>query len=240
MSAQGCAGQSRARWGVRFLLAALAGCALAAAPAVAAAASPQMIRVGATPALPQGARVVGAVPASKQLQLTIALESQDPGGLESLADPVSTPSRRSFASTLGVGEFAQRFGATPAQIATRTLAAERRRTERRSTRRQRPLAAGTARAPRRSSTRSPCRSPKSRCPTAAPPTPTHRRRRSPPPPPIRAGRDRAGQPRRSNSRRAFSLGRPSPPPAPSTHCARRRSGRRTAADGWPAALRGRA
>ena len=120
MSAQGCAGQRRARWGVRFLLAALAGCALAAAPAAAAAAaaSPQVVRVGATPALPQGAQVIGAVPASKQLQLTVALESQDPSGLESLATSISTPGSPLYHQYLTVAQFAQSFGATPAQIAT--------------------------------------------------------------------------------------------------------------------------
>jgi Pro-kumamolisin, activation domain/Putative Ig domain/Subtilase family len=109
----------RARFGVRFLLAALAGCALAAAPA--AASSTQVVRVdGAAAPLPQGAQVVGALPApeKEKLHLTVALEPQDPSGLENYAAEVATPSSPLFHHYLSVSQFAQSFGATPAQIAT--------------------------------------------------------------------------------------------------------------------------
>jgi Pro-kumamolisin, activation domain/Putative Ig domain len=107
------------RRGVRFLLAAIAGCALAGAPAAASAASPQMVGVsGAAAPLPQDAQVLGALPATEKLQLTVSLKSQDPGGLESYATEVSTPSSPLFHHYLTVPQFAQSFGATPAQIAT--------------------------------------------------------------------------------------------------------------------------
>ena len=111
------------RRSVRFLLAAIAGCAFVAAPAAAEAAAPQtqMVRVsGAAAPLPQDAQVVGALPSpeKEQLHLTIALEPQNPTGLENYATEVSTPSSPLFHHYLSVSQFAQSFGATPAQIAT--------------------------------------------------------------------------------------------------------------------------
>ena len=107
----------RARWGVRFLLTTLAGCAIVAAPA-AAAPSQQVVRVGSPAILPADSQTVGSVPDSKQLQLTIALKPQDPSGLENYATEVSTPSSPLYHHYLSVSQFAQSFGATPAQIDT--------------------------------------------------------------------------------------------------------------------------
>jgi hypothetical protein len=112
--------RGRARFGVRSLLVALAGCAVAAAPA-GAVASPRVVIAGSAAApLPQGAQVVGALPSpeKEQVQLTVALEPQDPSGLESYATEVSTPSSPLFHHYLSVAQFAQSFGATPTQIAT--------------------------------------------------------------------------------------------------------------------------
>jgi hypothetical protein len=106
----------RARFGVRFLLAALAGCAVAAAPA--AASSTQVVRVGSPAILPAGTQTVGSVPDTKQLQLTVALKPQDPNGLESYATEVATPGSSLYHHYLSVPQFAQSFGATPAQIST--------------------------------------------------------------------------------------------------------------------------
>jgi subtilase family serine protease len=107
----------RARWGVRFLLTTLAGCAIVAAPA-AAAPSQQVVRVGSPAILPADSQAVGSVPDSKQLQLTVALKPQDPSGLENYATEVSTPGSPLYHHYLSVSQFAQSFGATPAQIAS--------------------------------------------------------------------------------------------------------------------------
>jgi subtilase family serine protease len=95
---------------------ALALCASASSSAAAAEGPSQAVRVGSAPALPSGARSVAPLPGAKALQLTVALKSQDPVGLANLAGAVSTPSSPLFRHYLGVGEFARRFGATPAQI----------------------------------------------------------------------------------------------------------------------------
>ena len=95
----------------------LAAFALAVPGAFAAATPTRTARVGVAPTLPADAQRIGAVPAAKQLRLTVALVSQDPSGLASFASEVSTPSSAHFRQYLGVAQFAQRFGATPAQLA---------------------------------------------------------------------------------------------------------------------------
>jgi subtilase family serine protease len=108
----------RLRWGVRLSATALAGCAIAASAAATAAASPPPVRVGSAAVLPANTQTGALVSGAKQLQLTVALKSQDPSGLESLATSVATPSSPLFRHYLSVSQFAQSFGATPAQIAT--------------------------------------------------------------------------------------------------------------------------
>ena len=96
---------------------ALASTALLAFGAATAAASTALVRVGSVPVIPHGARVVGSLPSVNKLDLTIALEPQDPGGLQALATEVSTPGTPLFRHYLSVSQFAQQFGATPAHIA---------------------------------------------------------------------------------------------------------------------------
>jgi subtilase family serine protease len=83
-----------------------------------AAASTSLVKVGSTPKIPSGSRTEGALAANTKLRLTIALQPQDPAGLQALATSVSTPGSADFRQYLTVPEFAQRFGATPAQIST--------------------------------------------------------------------------------------------------------------------------
>ncbi len=104
--------------GVRVLSAAVVCCAALLSPAASLAASPAKVRVGRAPALPRGARVLGAVPASRELSLTVALAPQNPGALANLASEVSTPGSPIFRRYLSVSEFAQRFGAGSAAIST--------------------------------------------------------------------------------------------------------------------------
>lgn len=102
------------------LLTAFALTMLAAAPAApgAGAASGAGVRVGAAPALPAGTQTVGAAPAAQQLHLYVALEPRDPAGLERFATDVATPGSPLYGQYLNVPQFAQRFGATGAQVAT--------------------------------------------------------------------------------------------------------------------------
>lgn len=98
-------------------LVALSGCLIAIAPASAIAAQSQ-VQVGAAPVLPPGARVTGSLSADRQLQLTVMLEPRDPVALEDFATAVATPGSPSYKQYLSVEQFAQRFGATPAQVST--------------------------------------------------------------------------------------------------------------------------
>jgi hypothetical protein len=73
-------------------------------------------RLGAAPRLPRGAHELSALRSTQQLRLTVALKPQNPGQLQSLATAVSTPGSPQFRHYLTVSQFAQRFGATSAQI----------------------------------------------------------------------------------------------------------------------------
>jgi subtilase family serine protease len=96
----------------------LAGCLSAGAVGADAVAGGGAVRVGAPPPVPRGARVEGAAPESKDLRLVVALQPRDPGALERFATEASTPGSAGFRDYVSVPEFARRFGATPAQIAT--------------------------------------------------------------------------------------------------------------------------
>lgn len=80
-------------------------------------------RVGSVPALPHAARLGGPLASSARIDLTVSLTGRDPLGLQRLAQAVSTPGSPDYRRYLSVHQFADRFGATPAQIAavSRTL-----------------------------------------------------------------------------------------------------------------------
>jgi len=104
------------RSSARYATAALAACTLAV-PVSASADAPQTVRVGTAPTLPSGAQAIGAIPAAKPIRLTVALKPQDPSGLASFAEEVSTPSSPRFHQYLSVAQFARSYGATPEQVA---------------------------------------------------------------------------------------------------------------------------
>lgn len=91
----------------------VAGCAL-----VPAAASAGEVPLGEAPTPPVGATSLGAVAPQRELNLHVALEPRDPAGLETFAAEVSTPGSPVYGQYLSVNGFADRFGATPAQVAT--------------------------------------------------------------------------------------------------------------------------
>jgi subtilase family serine protease len=100
---------------------ALAACAIAIAAALhsgPAAASARGIRVGPAPLLPAAARLLGALPVSTPLKVAVALAPRDPAGLAAFAGAVSTPGSALYRDYITPGQFAQRFGPTPAQIAS--------------------------------------------------------------------------------------------------------------------------
>ncbi len=75
-------------------------------------------RVGTAPAHPTGSHVLGALSGSTPLHITIGLDPRDPAGLTAYATEVSTPGTSLYHHYLSVAEFADRFGATPATIAS--------------------------------------------------------------------------------------------------------------------------
>ncbi len=85
---------------------------LVASPAMAAG----PVRLGSAPAVPDGAHIVAAVPATTQMHVTVTLQSQDPAGLAAFATEVSTPGSPLYRDYLTPPQFAQRFGATPQAV----------------------------------------------------------------------------------------------------------------------------
>lgn len=68
--------------------------------------------------VPAGASVTGALAASAPVQVTVALTPSDPQALADYAQQVSDPSSSLYRHYLSVGQFAARFGAGPAEVAS--------------------------------------------------------------------------------------------------------------------------
>jgi hypothetical protein len=110
---------SRRRGGLGYVLTfgvAAAALAIVLGATTAAASSPR-VAVGSAARLPLGARFGRALPASRRLRLTIALKPRDPAALSAFATAASTPGAPQYGHYLTVARFAQRFGATPSQLA---------------------------------------------------------------------------------------------------------------------------
>jgi subtilase family serine protease len=95
------------------VVAALVGVVLAGvlASGTAAASASRAKRVAAELLLPRGARAIGSVSRSAELQLTVALTPSDPSGLAAFATAVATPGNADYHHYLTVSQFAQLFGA---------------------------------------------------------------------------------------------------------------------------------
>ncbi|HEY1519169.1 MAG TPA: protease pro-enzyme activation domain-containing protein [Solirubrobacteraceae bacterium] len=98
------------------LLALLVALPVAIGSGSAAASSPRMVRVGAAPRVPAGARSLGAVSSSTPLSGTVVLKPRDNSALVQFIDAVSNPSSPQFHQYLPAGAFAGRFGPTDATI----------------------------------------------------------------------------------------------------------------------------
>ena len=90
-------------------------CALAVALAAASSAD-AAVRLGAAPAAPAGARIVGPLVASTPMHVTVTLQPHDPAGLAAFATAVSTPGSPLYRDYISPSEFVQRFGSAPDQV----------------------------------------------------------------------------------------------------------------------------
>ena len=108
--------RSTRNWYAKIIFGVVSALSLLVLGVTGATAATPLVKVGSTPKIPSGARTVGALNATKTLHLTIALQPQDPSGLQALATSVSTPGSPDFRQYLTVPEFAQRFGAPPLAI----------------------------------------------------------------------------------------------------------------------------
>jgi subtilase family serine protease len=81
-----------------------------------AGAAPARVRVGNAPAVAHAARDIGAVAASTRMHVTVILKLRDSAGLARYARAVSTPGSSLYHAFLTPTEFAQRFGATSAEV----------------------------------------------------------------------------------------------------------------------------
>jgi subtilase family serine protease len=95
---------------------------VAAAPVLAAQ---RRVAVGSVQAVPARAHVIASLPAMARLRLDVALTPRDPFGLKTFATAVSTPGTPQYGHYLSVGQFARRFGATPAHVAAVAAALRR-------------------------------------------------------------------------------------------------------------------
>jgi subtilase family serine protease len=103
------------RWGSLLLVLVLIAGILAVFSASASAAPGR--RLGRRPTIPAGSSNLGALAGSAQIDATVALTPTDPAALAAYAQAVSTPGSSVYHQYLSVAQFAQRFGATPSEIA---------------------------------------------------------------------------------------------------------------------------
>ena len=85
--------------------------------AAAPVAVPQLVPVGAAPAIPAGSTALGALADSTVLSVTVTLQPTNPDALNALAQAVSTPGSSSFRQYLSAAQFAAEFGPSQAEVA---------------------------------------------------------------------------------------------------------------------------
>jgi len=100
------------------LLWTLVGISAARASVPANAPAVQRARVQSAAALPSGAQVTGAVAASAPVDVTVALQPRDPAALARENRAVSDPGSGLYHHYLSVAQFASRYGARSADVAT--------------------------------------------------------------------------------------------------------------------------
>ncbi|GJF29432.1 hypothetical protein KNE206_21320 [Kitasatospora sp. NE20-6] len=75
-------------------------------------------RIGSAPVIPHGAAKAAAPAADTELDLSVTLEPKDQAALTTFVNAVSTPGSPLYKHYLGTGQFAQRFGADAASVAS--------------------------------------------------------------------------------------------------------------------------
>ena len=73
--------------------------------------------VGSAPAIPLGAQVQSAAPATQQISFDVVLRPRNQGALDAFTSAVSTPGSPLYRQFLTTGEYASLFGPTPSTIA---------------------------------------------------------------------------------------------------------------------------
>jgi subtilase family serine protease len=73
-------------------------------------------QIGARPRLPRHSLIAGLAPAATRLHVTVALKPRNPAALAGYAEAVSNPASGAYQHFLTPAGFAQRFGATPAEV----------------------------------------------------------------------------------------------------------------------------
>ena len=112
----------RIRHGVRFLVGSVAAATALLAAALPGAASEARstpvlhAREIAAPHLPAGARIIGRTPSSERLTTSVFLSPKSPSALAAFAADVSDVHSALFRHYLARGQFAARFGPTPASL----------------------------------------------------------------------------------------------------------------------------
>jgi subtilase family serine protease len=111
------------QWGTGFVMrgrrlacVCAAGIAAGVIPAASSAGGPARVRIGNTPHLARDARVVGTLAPAARLHVAVVLKARDPAGLAAFVQAVSTPGTSRYHAYLTPAQFAERFGATAAQI----------------------------------------------------------------------------------------------------------------------------
>ncbi len=109
-------GALMSRFVFRLVVAVAAGVLLAGSSIAAAASVSHTVRVGSAPRRPAGSRVVGTLPTTTPVSVSVVLKPRDPAALQSYATAVSTPGSSVYHQYLSVAQFRQRFGPTASQI----------------------------------------------------------------------------------------------------------------------------
>ncbi len=101
-----------------LLLGVLAGPASAGAQGAGPSATPatRSALSGAVPALPGGSAVTGVLPAGQRLQIGVVLAVPDPAAVSAFVAATSDPASPDYRHYLGPGQFATRFGPSPATV----------------------------------------------------------------------------------------------------------------------------
>lgn len=111
-----CARRTSARLAAAAALPAALVLVAGGAPATPAAATVALVRLGAPPRVPAGARAGSLLPPAREMAIGLAFTPRDPAALTRFATEVSTPGSPEYRHRITPAEFAERFGPTAATL----------------------------------------------------------------------------------------------------------------------------